>query len=45
MAQHNRLQALLAELDDAYEHLDAAAAALRDLRTALSELLESADQP
>lgn len=45
MAQHNRLQAVLAELDDAYEHLEAAAAALRDLRAALADLLEVGDKP
>ncbi|MFW6091312.1 MAG: hypothetical protein ACODAF_05505 [Actinomycetota bacterium] len=44
MAQHNRLQSVLAELDDAYEHLEAAGAALRDLRSALAELLETGDK-
>lgn len=32
------LQPILAELDDAYRHLDGALAALRDLRGALLEL-------
>ncbi len=44
MAQHNRLQAVLAELDDAYDHLAAAEAALRDLRSALAELLEAGEK-
>lgn len=43
MAQQNRLQTVLAELDDAYEHLEAAKAALRDLRAALAELVEAGD--